>query len=122
GAAGGLGGAPAVGVLVLEAGARDVAPEIRIPSAFPALFKSSHDWDLLGEKEPGLGGRRLYLPRGKMVGGCGSINAMIYLRGHRLDFDDWAGGGAEGWAYDEVLPDFKRSDANEPRADRFPAV
>ena len=113
---------PDVSVLVLEAGAPDVAPEIRIPFAFPALFKSSHDWDLLGEKEPGLGGRRLYLPRGKMVGGCGSINAMIYLRGHRLDFDDWAAGGAEGWSYDEVLPYFKRSEDNERGESEFHGV
>jgi len=85
---------PDASVLMLEAGPPDVAYEIRVPFAFPALFKSAHDWDLLGEKEPGLGGRRLYLPRGKMIGGCGSINAMIYLRGNRLDFDDWAAGGA----------------------------
>ena len=110
---------PDVSVVVLEAGAPDVAPEIHIPFAFPALFKSSHDWDLLGEREPGLGGRRLYLPRGKMVGGCGSINAMIYLRGNRVDFDDWAAGGAEGWSYDEVLPYFKRSEDNERGEDEF---
>jgi choline dehydrogenase-like flavoprotein len=113
---------PDVSVLVLEAGPPDVAPEIRIPFAFPALFKSGHDWDLLGEKEPGLGGRRLYLPRGKMVGGCGSINAMIYLRGHRLDFDDWAAGGADGWSYDDVLPYFRRSEDNERGSDEFHGV
>jgi choline dehydrogenase-like flavoprotein len=113
---------PDVSVLVLEAGAPDVAPEIRIPFAFPALFKSSHDWDLLGEKEPGLGGRRLYLPRGKMVGGCGSINAMIYLRGHRVDYDDWAANGATGWSFDEVLPYFKRSEDNERGENEFHGV
>jgi choline dehydrogenase len=113
---------PDVSVLMLEAGPPDVAPEIHIPFAFPALFKSSHDWDLLGEKEPGLGGRRLYLPRGKMIGGCGSINAMIYLRGNRLDFDDWATGGATGWSYDEVLPYFKRAEDNERGEDEFHGV
>jgi choline dehydrogenase-like flavoprotein len=113
---------PDVSVLVLEAGPPDVAPEIHIPFAFPALFKSAHDWDLLGEREPGLGGRRLYLPRGKMVGGCGSINAMIYLRGHRVDFDDWAANGATGWSYDEVLPYFKRSEDNERGEDEFHGV
>ena len=56
---------PDATVVMLEAGPPDVAPEIHIPFAFPALFKSAHDWDLLGEKEPGLGGRRLYLPRGR---------------------------------------------------------
>jgi choline dehydrogenase-like flavoprotein len=113
---------PDVSVLLLEAGPPDVAPEIHIPFAFPALFKSSHDWDLLGEREPGLGGRRLYLPRGKMIGGCGSINAMIYLRGNRVDFDDWAAGGATGWSYDEVLPYFKRAEDNERGEDEFHGV
>ncbi len=113
---------PDASVLMLEAGPPDVAPEIHIPFAFPALFKSSHDWDLLGEKEPGLGGRRLYLPRGKMIGGCGSINAMIYLRGHRLDFDGWAADGAAGWSYDEVLPYFKRGEDNERGEDEFHGV
>jgi choline dehydrogenase-like flavoprotein len=113
---------PDVSVLLLEAGPPDVAPEIRIPFAFPALFKSDHDWDLLGEKEPGLDGRRLYLPRGRMIGGCGSINAMIYLRGHRVDFDDWAAGGATGWSYDEVLPYFKRAEDNERGEDEFHGV
>ena len=109
-------------MLLLEAGGPDTAPEIRIPFAFPALFKSSLDWDLLGEREPGLGGRRLYLPRGRMIGGCGSINAMIYLRGHRLDYDDWAADGATGWSYDEVLPYFKRSEDNERGEDEFHGV
>jgi choline dehydrogenase-like flavoprotein len=109
-------------VLVLEAGPPDAAAEIHIPYAFPALFKSAHDWDLLGEKEPGLGGRRLYLPRGRMVGGCGSINAMIYLRGHRVDFDDWAADGADGWSYDEVLPYFRRGEDNERGEDEFHGV
>jgi choline dehydrogenase-like flavoprotein len=113
---------PAATVLMLEAGPPDLAYEIHVPFAFPALFKSAHDWDLLGEKEPGLGGRRLYLPRGKMIGGCGSINAMIYLRGNRLDFDTWAADGATGWSYDEVLPYFKRSEDNERGEDEFHGV
>ncbi len=104
---------PEVRVALLEAGAEDTQPEIRIPAAFPALFKSSLDWDLLGEPEPGLDGRRLYLPRGRMLGGCSSINAMIYIRGNRADYDGWAGAGCEGWSYDEVLPYFKRSEDNE---------
>jgi choline dehydrogenase-like flavoprotein len=120
--AGRLSEEPDATVLLLEAGPPDVAPEIRIPFAFPALFKSAHDWDLLGEKEPGLGGRRLYLPRGKMIGGCGSINAMIYLRGNRLDFDDWAADGATGWSYDEVLPYFKRAEDNERGEDEFHGI
>jgi choline dehydrogenase len=104
---------PDVRVALLEAGGPDDRPEIAMPLAFPMLLKSSIDWDLLGEPEPGLGGRRLFLPRGKVIGGSGSINAMIYLRGNRADYDEWAAGGADGWSYDEVLPYFKRSEDNE---------
>ena len=89
---------------------------------FPIMFKSSLDWDLLGEPEPGLDGRRLYLPRGRMIGGCSSINAMIYLRGNRLDYDDWAAEGCAGWSYDEVLPYFKRGEDNERGEDAFHGV
>jgi choline dehydrogenase len=110
---------PDVKVALLEAGGQDSRPEIAMPAAFPMLLKSSVDWDLLGEEEPGLGGRRLYLPRGKVIGGSGSINAMIYVRGNRADYDDWAAGGAEGWSYDEVLPYFKRSEDNERGEDPF---
>ena len=110
---------PDVKVALLEAGGWDSRPEIEMPMAFPMLLKSSIDWDLFGEEEPGLGGRRLYLPRGKVVGGSGSINAMIYVRGNRADYDGWAAGGAEGWSYDEVLPYFKRSEDNERGEDAF---
>ncbi len=110
---------PDVKVLLLEAGGPDSVAELHIPAAFPAVFKSGLDWDLFGEQEPGLGGRRLYLPRGRVIGGSGSINAMIYLRGHRADFDDWAASGCDGWSYDDVLPYFKRSEDNERGADEF---
>ena len=60
-----------------------------------------------------MDGRRLYLPRGRMLGGCSSINAMIYVRGNRLDYDAWAAAGCEGWGYDDVLPYFRRSEDNE---------
>jgi choline dehydrogenase-like flavoprotein len=113
---------PGVSVRLLEAGGPDTAPEIHVPAMFPVVFKSSLDWDLLGEPEPGLGGRRLYLPRGRVIGGSGSINAMIYLRGHRADFDGWAAGGCTGWSYDEVLPYFKRSEDNERGEDAFHGV
>src|SRR6188474_1361165 len=104
---------PNVEVLLLEAGGENTATEIQVPAMFPLAFKSDLDWDLLGEPEPGLGGRRLYLPRGRVIGGSSSINAMIYLRGHRADFDGWAEQGCTGWSYDEVLPYFKRSEDNE---------
>ena len=113
---------PDVSVLLLEAGGPDTAPELHVPAMFPVVFKSSLDWDLLGEPEPGLGGRRLYLPRGRVIGGSGSINAMIYLRGHRADFDGWAADGCTGWSYDEVLPYFKRSEDNERGESAFHGV
>jgi choline dehydrogenase-like flavoprotein len=108
-----------VRVALLEAGGEDSQPEIHIPAAFPALFKSGFDWDLLGDPEPGLGGRRLYLPRGRMLGGCSSINAMIYIRGNRADYDGW---GIEGWSYDDVLSYFRRSEDNERGEDQFHGV
>ena len=113
---------PSVDVLLLEAGGPDTAAELHVPALFPLAFKSSLDWDLYGEEEPGLGGRRLYLPRGRVIGGSSSINAMIYLRGHRADFDGWAEQGCTGWSYDEVLPYFKRSEDNERGEDEFHGV
>ena len=110
---------PDVKVALLEAGVQDSRAEIAMPIAFPMLLKSSVDWDLFGEEEPGLAGRRLFLPRGKVVGGSGSINAMIYIRGNRADYDEWAAGGAEGWSYEEVLPYFRRSEDNERGEDLF---
>ena len=111
---------PDVTVALLEAGGPDTRPEIAMPAAFPMLLKSSVDWDLLGEQEPGLGGRRLYLPRGKVIGGSGSINAMIYVRGNRADYDEWAAGGAEGWSYDEVLPVLQALRGQRARRGRLP--
>jgi choline dehydrogenase-like flavoprotein len=110
---------PDVRVALLEAGGPDSANEIRTPAAFPAVFKSSLDWDLLGEQEPGLGNRRLYLPRGRVIGGSSSINAMIYIRGNRADYDEWEAMGCAGWGYDDVLPYFKRSEDNERGEDAF---
>ena len=110
---------PDANVLLLEAGGPDDAVEIRVPAMFPAAFKSTLDWDLFGEREPGLGGRRLYLPRGRCIGGSSSINAMIYLRGNRADFDGWAASGCAGWSYDEVLPYFMRAEDNERGASEY---
>jgi choline dehydrogenase-like flavoprotein len=111
-----------VKVQVLEAGGPDTAAELHVPAMFPIVFKSSLDWDLLGEPEPGLGGRRLYMPRGRVIGGSSSMNAMIYLRGNRADFDEWAATGCDGWSYDEVLPYFKRSEDNERGENEFHGV
>ncbi|MFE9446214.1 GMC family oxidoreductase [Streptomyces sp. NPDC006602] len=108
---------PDVRVALIEAGGPDTAQEIHIPAAFPQLFKSELDWDLDSEPEPGIFGRRTYLPRGKVFGGSSSINAMIYMRGNPADYDGWAAGGATGWSYADVLPYFRRSEDNERGAD-----
>jgi choline dehydrogenase len=97
-----------VTVAVLEAGGSDRSLSVRIPAAFPKLFRTDRDWEYLSDPEPGLMGRRLYMPRGKMIGGSSSMNAMLYVRGNREDFDGWAKAGATGWSYDEVLPYFRR--------------
>jgi choline dehydrogenase-like flavoprotein len=110
---------PDVNVAVLEAGGPDSVPEIHTPAAFPATFKSGLDWDLFGEEEPGLGGKRLYMPRGRVLGGSGAINAMIYIRGNRADYDEWAAMGCDGWSYDDVLPYFKRAEDNERGEDQY---
>jgi choline dehydrogenase len=113
---------PTVKVALLEAGGADTDDEIHIPAAFGALFKGRRDWDFSTEPEPALGNRRAYLPRAKMLGGCSSMNAMVYIRGNRADFDEWAAMGAEGWGYDDVLPYFKRSEDNERGEDQFHGV
>ncbi|MFD8863225.1 GMC family oxidoreductase [Streptomyces sp. NPDC059590] len=110
---------PDVRVALIEAGGPDTAQEIHVPAAFPQLFKSELDWDLDSEPEPGAGGRRTYLPRGKVFGGSSSINAMIYIRGNRADYDGWAAAGAGGWSYADVLPYFRRSEDNERGEDEF---
>ncbi|WP_166968829.1 GMC family oxidoreductase [Brevibacterium atlanticum] len=110
---------PDVNVALIEAGAADTADEIHIPAAFSSLFKSQWDWDLDTEPEPELHRRRAYLPRGKMLGGSSSMNAMIYIRGNRADYDQWAADGATGWSYDEVLPYFRKAESNERGGDDF---
>ncbi len=104
---------PDVRVTLIEAGAPDTALEIHIPAAFGKLFQSKWDWDYLTDPEPGIDGRRRYLPRGKMLGGSSSMNAMIYIRGNRADYDEWAAGGATGWGWPDVLPYFLRAEDNE---------
>lgn len=96
-------------VLVIEHGGWDGGPLIQMPAAlsYPMNMKM-YDWGMQTEPEPHLGGRRLVTPRGKVIGGSSSINGMIYVRGHALDYDHWAESGAIGWAYADVLPYFKR--------------
>lgn len=97
-------------VALLEAGGPDRSPNIRIPAAFSKLMRSDYDWNYHTLPQSHLNGRQLYQPRGKGLGGSSSINAMIYIRGHRADYNSWAAAGNPGWSYDEVLPYFKRSE------------
>jgi choline dehydrogenase len=102
---------PTIRVLVLEAGPDDDVDEVRIPAAFYRLFKSQRDWNYSTQGEKQLHGRRLFWPRGKMLGGCSSINAMIYIRGHRADYDRWRDEyGCTGWGYADLLPYFRRAE------------
>jgi choline dehydrogenase len=110
---------PSHRVLLLEAGCDDRRLEVSIPAAWSKLFKSACDWDYATEPNPGLDGRRLYVPRGKMLGGTSGMNAMIYARGLRADFDEWRAMGNTGWSYDEVLPYFKRSEHNSRGASEY---
>lgn len=97
-------------VLLLEAGAPNTPRESRIPAAFSKLYKTAVDWNYSTEPEPHLNGRRLYWPRGKMLGGSSAINAMIYIRGSALDYDYWKSLGNAGWGFADVLPYFKKSE------------
>ena len=107
-------------VLLLEAGGSDRRVEVKVPAAFPNQFQTGIDWNFMSEPEPGLFGRRLFIPRGKMLGGTSSMNAMLYVRGNRADYDGWASEyGASGWSYEEVLPYFKRHEANAEIRDHF---
>jgi choline dehydrogenase len=106
-------------VTLIEAGGPDDAPEIAVPLAWPLIRKNQYDWDYSSQPEPGLDGRFVYLPRGKTLGGSSSINAMIYIRGHRADYDGWAADGAKGWSYNEVLPYFRKAEGNERGEDQF---
>lgn len=110
---------PGVRVLLLEAGGSDRKMNIRVPVGFAKQFRTDLDWNYVSEPEPSLIGRSIYLPRGRSLGGSSSMNAMIYLRGHRSDFDGWAANGAPGWSYAETLPYFKRSEDNQRLRDEY---
>jgi choline dehydrogenase len=102
---------PNVTVLLLEAGPPDDAPEIRIPAAVNALFKGPYDWDYTTAPQEHADGRQVYWPRGRTLGGSSSTNAMIYIRGHRHDYDTWRDVyGCTGWGYADLLPYFRRAE------------
>lgn len=101
---------PGTRVLLLEAGGRDRDPRIRIPAAFSQLFKTPIDWNYATTPQRRLDGRELYWPRGRVLGGSSTINAMMWVRGNPADYDAWAEQGCDGWSYDELLPWFTRSE------------
>ncbi len=103
---------PGVEVVLIEAGGSDRHPNVRIPAGFQKQFKSKRDWDLGTEPEPHCAGRSLYMPRGKGLGGSSSMNAMLYVRGHPLDYEKWAASGATGWDWDGIRPYFLRAEDN----------
>ena len=105
---------PDVSVCLLEAGGPDSSALIQAPMGVALLLPTPiKNWAFKTVPQQGLNGRRGYQPRGKALGGSSSLNAMIYVRGNRWDYDHWAGLGNPGWSYDEVLPYFKRSENNE---------
>ena len=109
---------PAVRVALLEAGPADKSVLIHCPAGLAVMAKYQlNGWDYSTVPQPGLHGRRGYQPRGKVLGGSSSINAMIYARGHARDYDGWAAEGNPGWSFADVLPYFKRAEHNERGAD-----
>ena len=105
---------PTRAVLILEAGKSDGSPIVQIPFGGVAMLpRKLHNWGFETVPQPGLGGRRGYQPRGKVLGGSSSINAMVYIRGTRADYDRWEAMGNPGWGYRDVLPYFLRSEDNE---------
>jgi len=110
---------PSVSVLLIEAGGSD-RPNVKIPAAFAKQLKSKRDWDLATEPEPHCDGRSLYMPRGKGLGGSSSMNAMLYVRGHPLDYETWAAGGDQrsGRAGGRRRPDRGQAAAGRKRDGR----
>jgi 4-pyridoxate dehydrogenase len=107
-------------VLVLEAGGWDRDPWIHIPLAWGRMMaRRMHDWMYSTEPEPGMNGRQIEIPRGKVIGGSSSINAMAYVRGHRGDYGRWAASGLTQWSYAHVLPYFRRQESWEGGADQY---
>ena len=112
---------PKVSVVLLEAGPVDSSVLIHCPAGQALMAKAGGEtnWRFATVPQPGLNGRSGYQPRGRVLGGSSSINAMVYIRGHKADYDHWAEQGNAGWSFDEVLPYFKRSENNERGGDSF---
>ncbi len=110
---------PGTRVLLLEAGGSDRDLRVRTPGLVGLLWRNKFDWTFFTAPQQGLGGRRMHWPRGKVLGGCSSTNYMIYIRGHRDNYDEWRDAGNAGWGFDEVLAAFKRSEDNSRGASAF---
>jgi choline dehydrogenase len=110
-------------ILLLEAGGRDWNPWIHVPVGyFKTMHNPSTDWCYLTEPDPGLNGRRLQWPRGKVLGGSSSINGLLYIRGQAQDYDHWRQLGNTGWSYDDVLPYFRKSEDQQRGEDAYHGV
>ncbi|MEM8631485.1 MAG: GMC family oxidoreductase N-terminal domain-containing protein [Pseudomonadota bacterium] len=104
-----LGADPRLRILMLEAGGSDLVPSVQVPIGYGlSFYDARRNWKYTTEPEAGLGGRTSYWPRGKVLGGSSSINAMVYVRGHAQDFDDWQAAGATGWGWSEVEPYYRK--------------
>ncbi|MEZ5849542.1 MAG: GMC family oxidoreductase N-terminal domain-containing protein [Hyphomicrobiaceae bacterium] len=111
---------PSVSLCLIEAGKRDRNPWIHVPLGFGKVVPNPRlNWGYLTEPEPGLNNRQITWPRGKVLGGSGSINGLVFLRGAPSDFDEWERLGAKGWSYADVLPYFKRSEHNVDGVDAW---
>ena len=111
---------PSVSVLLLEAGPPDTADEIRIPAALNLLFQSSYDWGFRTVPQDRAAGQSVYWPRGRVVGGSSSINAMIYIRGNKHDYNTWRDEyGCDGWGFNDILPYFIRAEGNARGASAY---
>ena len=111
---------PSNKVLLIEAGGSDINPMIHIPLMCGALFPLSiNNWFYKSEPDPNLNNRTIFIPRGKTLGGSSSINGMVYIRGHKRDYDLWRQQGCVGWSFEEVLPYFKKSENHLERKDSF---
>jgi len=107
-------------VLILEAGGSDKRFWIQMPIGYgKTYYQKAVNWMYMAEADAGTNNRKSYWPRGKVLGGSSSINAMVYIRGHKFDFDNWAAQGNPGWSYREVLPYFKKSECNQLGADAY---
>src|SRR3954453_18128157 len=111
---------PQARIALIEAGGDRLGPATRVPgNAFLATVSQQRNWDFQTEPVPGLNGRRLRWSQGRILGGSGSINGMLYLRGHSLEYDQWAQRGCTGWSFEEVLPHFKNSETNARGANEW---